>query len=99
MDTTHFDEPVKRLRVNGRSAIVKARSMNALQRAIRSMNALQRAIDKAGGPSAFAKRLGISRQALWKWKRVPADRIIQIERLTGVPREELRPDLYRPRKR
>lgn len=66
------------------------------------MNALQRAIDKVGGPSAFAKRLAISRQALWKWgrvRRVPADRLVQIERVSGVPREELRPDLYRPRKR
>jgi Bacterial toxin YdaS len=87
-DSTHCDEPVQRLRVNGRDAIVTENRMNALQKAI----------DRAGGPSAFARKVGVSRQSIWNWKRVPTHRIIQVEWLTGVPREELRPDLYRPRK-
>lgn len=32
------------------------------------------------------------------WKKsgqIPADRILEIEAITGIPREELRPDLYR----
>jgi hypothetical protein len=33
-------------------------------------------------------------QSIGKWKRVPAGRVIALERLTGVPREKLRPDLY-----
>lgn len=48
--------------------------------------------------------LGISEQALWRWytKGVPAGRVIQVEGLTGIPREKLRPDLFgapRPRPR
>jgi DNA-binding transcriptional regulator YdaS (Cro superfamily) len=58
------------------------------------MNGLKKAIKAAGGPVAFANALGINRQAVWAWKQIPAERIIEIERLTGVPREELRPDLY-----
>jgi Putative antitoxin of bacterial toxin-antitoxin system, YdaS/YdaT len=38
---------------------------------------LKRAIDAAGGPVAFAAALGINRQAVWKWKRCPAHRIIE----------------------
>ena len=58
------------------------------------MIGLRKAIAAAGGPSAFARALGINRQAIWGWTQVPADRIIEVERLTGVSREELRQDLY-----
>jgi DNA-binding transcriptional regulator YdaS (Cro superfamily) len=56
---------------------------------------LKRAIEAAGGARALADRLGISRQAISHWTRVPSKRIVDIERLTGVDREVLRPDLYR----
>jgi len=56
---------------------------------------LLRAIETAGGISALARKLGISQAALSKWRRVPSHQIVAIERVTGVPREELRPDLYR----
>jgi DNA-binding transcriptional regulator YdaS (Cro superfamily) len=54
------------------------------------------AIYKAGGYAALAEGLGVSRQAIYQWrdKRVPAERVLQIEKLTGVTRHELRPDLY-----
>lgn len=29
------------------------------------------------------------------WKKVPAEQVVEVERITGLPREELRPDLYR----
>ena len=58
---------------------------------------LKRAALAAGGKSALARLLGITPQALNKWRRVPRKRILQIERLTGVPREKLAPDLYRRR--
>ena len=56
---------------------------------------LLRAIEAGGGISALARKLGISQAALSKWRRVPAHQIIAVEKATGVPREELRPDLYR----
>jgi len=63
---------------------------------------LQRAIDTLGGSqNAFAKALGVHRQsvAYWLKHRVPADRVIAIEKLTGVPRHELAPELFADYKR
>lgn len=64
--------------------------------------ACERAKELAGGPSALAKALRnvspqpVSSQAVSQWKRVPAERVIDVERVTGVPRQDLRPDLYPP---
>jgi DNA-binding transcriptional regulator YdaS (Cro superfamily) len=55
---------------------------------------LRKAITAAGGISALARRLGISRVAILQWKKIPAERVLDIERVTGVPREQLRPELY-----
>lgn len=43
----------------------------------------------------LARKLGISRQAIEQWKRIPAGRIVDIERVTGISRERLRPELYK----
>ena len=56
---------------------------------------LTKAIKAAGGLSALARGLGITAQSIIKWDRVPRKRILQIERLTLVPREQLAPELYR----
>lgn len=55
---------------------------------------LAKARAKAGGSVGIGRAIGISSQAVSQWKRVPAERVIEVERATGVPREELRPDLY-----
>ncbi len=55
---------------------------------------LRRAYEAAGGIPALADALGINRTGVWRWKRVPAERVGQIERLYGVPRAILRPDLF-----
>jgi DNA-binding transcriptional regulator YdaS (Cro superfamily) len=58
--------------------------------------ALERA-KKALGPAArLAEALGITEQALSQWREVPPLRVLDVERATGVPRHELRPDLYPP---
>ena len=44
--------------------------------------------------SEVARALGLTRAAVVKWTEVPADRVVEIERITGIPREALRPDLY-----
>jgi DNA-binding transcriptional regulator YdaS (Cro superfamily) len=56
---------------------------------------LQLAIQAAGSVNALAKLLGVSQQALSEWRRVPSHRILQVEHATNIPREKLRPDLYR----
>jgi DNA-binding transcriptional regulator YdaS (Cro superfamily) len=57
--------------------------------------ALRAAISAAGGKRKLARLLGISHQAISQWRSIPAKHIIKIEEVTGVPRERLRPDLYR----
>lgn len=46
------------------------------------------------GPSTLAMQLDISKQAVYQWRQIPATRARDIERITGIPREELRPDVY-----
>lgn len=58
------------------------------------MRGLLEAIDKAGGVRALARQLGIAHQSIASWDKVPAERVVVIWRLTGVPRQRLRPDLY-----
>ncbi|PDT55065.1 MULTISPECIES: Cro/CI family transcriptional regulator [Sinorhizobium] len=49
----------------------------------------------AGGPAAIAKALGdVTPQAVSQWKRIPADRVLEMERITGISRHELRPDVF-----
>lgn len=53
-------------------------------------------MEKLGGRPAAAVALGISQQAIQKWVnngRVPLDRVVEVEALTGIPRQKLRPDL------
>lgn len=56
--------------------------------------ALRRAIEKAGGLAGLAAPLGISVQAVSQWDEVPPLRVLAVERVSGVSRSELRPDLY-----
>jgi DNA-binding transcriptional regulator YdaS (Cro superfamily) len=52
------------------------------------------AIKAAGTGKALAEMLGISQSAVSQWKKVPAERVIEVERVTKVSRTKLRPDLY-----
>lgn len=62
------------------------------------MSAINKAIEIVGGRKALADALSVSYEAVRQWtdRRVPAERVLDIERLTGgqVTRHELRPDLY-----
>lgn len=57
-------------------------------------DALEQAIAKAGGLAGLAAPLGISIQAISQWDEVPPLRVIAVEKITGVSRHVLRPDLY-----
>jgi DNA-binding transcriptional regulator YdaS (Cro superfamily) len=47
-----------------------------------------------GGKQVLAKLLKIKSQNFYRWRRVPAERVLQIEEVTKIPRHRLRPDLY-----
>ncbi len=42
----------------------------------------------------IALELGISAAAVSFWRKIPAERVLAVERITSIRREELRPDLY-----
>jgi TorA maturation chaperone TorD len=55
---------------------------------------LDEAIRAAGGIGALARKIGISQPSVSNWARIPAERVLSIEAVTGVSRTILRPDLY-----
>lgn len=63
---------------------------------IPSKTPLDRAIDAAGGITNMAKALELNSHAViqqWRLNRVPAEHCPDVEALTGVKCEELRPDV------
>jgi len=64
--------------------------------------ALAKAINVAGGQAAFAVLVStqerhVSQQLVSYWFRkgeLPAELVLRVEILTGVPRDELRPDVF-----
>jgi TorA maturation chaperone TorD len=55
---------------------------------------LQEAIRAAGGVTELARRIGVTQPSVSNWRRVPAERVLAVEEVTGVARDLLRPDLY-----
>ena len=51
------------------------------------------AIERAGGPTKLARELGVSRQAIHLWKKIPVEHVKAIAAITGLPTVALRPDL------
>lgn len=59
------------------------------------MNTVTRiAVERAGGSRAVAREFGITRQAVEQWEHCPAKHVRSLERLSGVPASELRPDIF-----
>jgi DNA-binding transcriptional regulator YdaS (Cro superfamily) len=50
--------------------------------------------ERRGLMAKIAGELGITRAAVATWRRVPAERVAAVERITEIPRHQLRPDLY-----
>ncbi|WP_194442373.1 YdaS family helix-turn-helix protein [Pseudoalteromonas simplex] len=60
---------------------------------------LQKAISTIGGQVKLAKAINTSQQNISNWLRtgnIAPNKVILIERVTGVSRHELRPDIYPP---
>lgn len=47
-----------------------------------------------GRRTLLAANLGITPGALSQWAQVPPERALDVERITGISRHELRPDVY-----
>jgi DNA-binding transcriptional regulator YdaS (Cro superfamily) len=60
-------------------------------------SSIERAVQLAGGQSALARAVLVSPQAVQQWVdagRVSYKKVLAVEKATGVPRYELRPDIY-----
>jgi DNA-binding transcriptional regulator YdaS (Cro superfamily) len=59
---------------------------------------VREAAEMVGGIGKLADAIGIARQNLNRWDKVPAERVIPIERATQgrIPRHRIRPDLFGP---
>lgn len=55
---------------------------------------IEKAAAAVGSKSELARRLGVKVQSIQQWTRIPAERVLDVERVTGIPRHKLRPDLY-----
>lgn len=55
---------------------------------------LEEVFRRAGTLSSVAAHLGISRAAVSVWRKVPLRHLRAIAKLTGLPPERLRPDLF-----
>ena len=42
----------------------------------------------------LAREIGITRGAVAQWDKVPAERMGDVSRVTGIPMDTLRPDLF-----
>jgi DNA-binding transcriptional regulator YdaS (Cro superfamily) len=63
------------------------------------MDALEQAKQSVGGATKLARLLTeagqpITSQAVGQWDQVPVKRVFEVERITGVNRSKLRPDLW-----
>ena len=60
------------------------------------MNAFQEWLAQRGSVAKLARGLKRTHSAVRQWKgRVPAEMVVEAEQISGVPREAIRPDLYR----
>ncbi len=51
-------------------------------------------IEAAGSIARLARALGIRHQSIYSWERVPAERVLAVEKATGISRHRIRGDIY-----
>ena len=64
---------------------------------VMNKDALRKAVEIAGGQTALAGQIGKTQGHISKWLQrgnIPPESVLPIERATGIPRHELRPDIY-----
>jgi pyruvate kinase len=73
-----------------------ARRVNTRANHARTDPVLRLVRRKKGTAARIARDLGISRPAVWRWRRVPAEHVMRLESLLNIPRHRIRPDIYPP---
>lgn len=44
----------------------------------------------------LAEALGVFPSAISQWTKVPSERVLKVEEVTGISRHDLRPDIFGP---
>lgn len=57
---------------------------------------IDKLIKHFGSQRKLAAAVGVTAQSVTKWKRngIPAARVLELERLSGISRHEMRPDIF-----
>jgi len=58
------------------------------------LDIVKQAAKHAGGLAKLAGALGIKHQSFYSWDQVPASRVLEFEKASGIHRSVIRPDLY-----
>lgn len=56
----------------------------------------QELLSRHGRGAQIAAALGMTRQAIYQWRQIPAEKASVISKALGLPLHELRPDLWPP---
>ena len=67
---------------------------SSIAQAMRASAALSRAVAAAGGAVRLGHQLGLHVASVTAWTFCPAGRVAEVATITGVSRNDLRPDLF-----
>jgi DNA-binding transcriptional regulator YdaS (Cro superfamily) len=59
---------------------------------------MRRIYAERGLATRIAIRLGLTNQAIQQWKRVPPEHVMSIAAILDMRPEDIRPDIFKPRK-
>jgi len=60
---------------------------------------MRRIYGERGLAPVIARKIGISPKAVQQWKKVPPEHVMTLAPLLDMKPEDIRPDIFRPRKR
>lgn len=55
---------------------------------------IKQIIRSSGGPSKIGKEISRHHTTVLKWERVPAEHVLAVSRLSGIPVWKIRPDVF-----
>ena len=60
---------------------------------------MRRIYSERGLATDIARKLGLTYQAVQQWKRVPPEHVMSVAPILDMKPEDIRPDIFKPRKR
>ena len=55
---------------------------------------LMEIIEKSGGPTELAEKLGITQGAVSQWRDIPLRRVVAVSKIVRMSLHEVRPDVF-----